>query len=239
MLTMTNDPATGESGEIGWAKHETDGKIISVTSIPEDDRDQIWAVTERVIDDIDNPGETKTVRHVEYFDYKVFTDGTLTYPEEGFEDDPPIQDVAGLDHLEGKTVTVKVDGATHPDRVVTNGQISLNTEYQNIEIGLKYTPRLKLMRFETEMATMTTVQGQKGRWSEIWLRIVNSAYPLVNGYRTAERNPSTPMDRAEPLITGDVSAVNLGWDNEKQIVVEQDLPLPLHVTAIFGDLTIN
>lgn len=226
-LTMNYEPGMGENGEYGWAKHNTDGKFKSCASIPEDTIDQIWAIVER-------DGK----RYVEYFDSEVFTDSTLTYPPDDGNPYPPLQLVGGLDHLEGKEVTIVADGSTHPDLIVQNGQVELNEEYQNIEIGLKYIPRIKLQKYSLANEA-GHLQGDKGRWVEVWLRIVNSAYPLVDGIRAAERNPVTPMNETEPLITGDVKVYHLGYDRNKQLVIEQDLPLPMHITAVYGVMEVN
>ncbi len=230
-LTMTYEPGMGESQEIGWAKHTTDGNFKSCAVMPEDDEDQIWAIVEREIEGVN-------YRYVEYFDPEIYTDSTLTYPPDGGGLYPPLQQVGGLDHLEGKTVTLKVDGNTHPDITVRGGEVTLNDYYQNIEIGLKYIPRIKLQRFA--MASEPgDLQGQKGRWVEVWLRLVKSAYPLVDGVRAAERSAVTPMNDAEPVVTSDVKVYNIGFDRNKQLVIEQDLPMPMHITAVFGTLEVN
>jgi len=231
MLSMTYEPNMGEAAEIGWARQVTDGNFKSVTVIPEDYKDQVWCTVEREVNG-------QKLKYVEYFNEHIFTDSSLEYPDKDFPGDPPIQSVGGLDHLEGKTVTCKVDGATHPDLVVVNGRVELNDFYSHIDIGLKYTPRIKLQRFAMagEQANM---QGQQGRWAEVWLRLVDSAYPLVDGVRAAERKPSTPMNSVEPTVTADVKVYHLGFDREKQLVVEQDLPVPMHVTAVFGVMEVH
>jgi hypothetical protein len=235
LLTMTYEPSISDEASMAWAKHSTEGKFISACTIPVEEKDQIWAVCEREIEDVDNPNDYLTVKYVEYFDPDRYTDATLIYPdaEEDPSLQPPISTVFGLEHLEGLVVTVKVDGATHPDRIVKNGSIELNGTYQNIEVGLRYTPRIKLMRFASA-GDPATLQGQMGRWVEVWMRLNQSAYPLVNGVRAAERRPPTPMDTAEPLVTGDVRVYNLGLDRDKQLVIEQDLPVAMHITSLFG-----
>ena len=230
-LTMTYEPGMGETQEIGWGKHNTDGLFKSCAAMPEDEHDQIWAIVERDIEGV-------SARYVEFFDPEVFTDSTLTYPPDDGNNYPPLQSVGGLQHLEGKTVTIVGDGATHPDMTVQDGMVTLNDYYENIEIGLKYIPRIKLQKFA--MASEPgDLQGQLGRWVEVWLRLVESAYPLVDGVRASERAAATQMDTAEPIVTSDVKVYNIGFDRNKQLVIEQDLPMPMHITAVFGTLEVN
>jgi len=230
-LTMTYEPGQGEKGEMGWAKHTTDGNFKSCAVMPEDEYDQIWAIVEREIEGVN-------YRYVEYFDPEIYTDSTLTYPPDGGGLYPPLQQVGGLDHLEGKTVTIKVDGTTHPDITVRGGEVTLNGYYQNIDIGMKYIPRIKLQRFA--MASQpANLQGQLGRWVEVWLRLVESSYPLVDGKRAAERSAQTEMNMAEPVVTSDVKVYHLGFDRNKQLIIEQDLPMPMHITAVYGVMEVN
>jgi len=227
LLTMTYEPNMGETSEVGWTKQETDGLFKSMTVIPEDDNDQIWAIVER-------GGK----RYIEYFDDTIFSDSVLTYPDKDFPNAPPIQSVSGLEHLEGKTVTIKTDEATHPDLVVLNGRVELNDFYSKVAIGLKYVPTIKLQRLAIA-GEQANLQGQLGRWSEVWLRIVDSAYPLVDGKMAPERRSSTVMDTVEPIVTGDVKYYHLGWDRNKQLTITQELPVPLQVVSVFGVVTVE
>jgi hypothetical protein len=130
------------------------------------------------------------------------------------------------------------DGSTHPDLIVTNGQVELNDTYQKIEIGLKYIPEIKLQRMASG-SEPGNLQGMLGRWVEVWLRIVDSAYPLIDGVRAAERHPDTQMNVPEPVVTGDVKAYHVGFDRNKQLTITQDLPLPMHITAVYGVVEVN
>ena len=47
------------------------------------------------------------------------------------------------------------------------------------------------------------------------------------------------MNDVEPLVTDDVKVYHLGWDNNKQLTITQDLPVPMYVTAVFGVVTVN
>ena len=57
--------------------------------------------------------------------------------------------ISGLAHLEGQTVSVLADGATHPDKVVSSGAIVLERAASKVKVGLPYTSLLQTMRIKT------------------------------------------------------------------------------------------
>ena len=257
MLAAAYDPtsAEGNQNDVGWSRLITQGNFESVAVIPDYFVDQTWTIAERTIDDLENPiydeneppniigYEQISNRYVEFMSHERRLDSYLTYPpERDFSPDdgpyPPIQDVGNLEHLEGKTVGVIVDGALHPDRVVENGQIRLDRASSDIAVGLKYNQKLKCMPYEGGNPGGTS-QGQRKRWIEIWAKLVDSANPIINGKRPASRSPSTPMDTREPNKTGQVRSINVGFDRTGQIEIEQDLPLSLHLVALFGDYEVH
>lgn len=145
--------------------------------------------------------------------------------------------VSGLDHLNGKTVSVIVDGAVEVDKVVNNGQIT--TEANGLAtVGLPYTKRIITLPTEGGNPRGTS-QGSKMGWSKIFLRLNNSAVPQVNGTRPALRNPQTPMDTPTPRMTGDSKTYDLGRQDRGVIVIEQELPIRTEIVAIFGKLRSN
>jgi hypothetical protein len=147
----------------------------------------------------------------------------------------PVTTVSGLDYLEGRTVQVLLDGATHPDKVVSGGSITLDRPASVSLVGLQYTSRLKLLPIETGAATGASAPYFKNIHS-LDVHLLDSAHPLVNGDRAPVRHPSTPMGTAEPATTGKSFISLLGWLNETDITIEQDLPFPLAITAISGKM---
>ena len=71
------------------------------------------------------------------------------------------------------------------------------------------------------------------------LRLHQSALPKINGVRPADRTPSSPMNTAEALITGDSLHYNLGHSTAGEIEITQDLPVAMHILAVFGDMTVS
>lgn len=147
----------------------------------------------------------------------------------------PVTVVSGLDHLEGETVQILADRATHPDRVVSGGSVTLAREASETAIGIKYISRIGLLPVEKGSPTGPSAPWMKN-FHSLDVHLLNSAHPLVNGDRAAVRTPSTPMDTSEPVVTGKSYISLLGWKNETDITIEQDLPFPLIVTGVSGKL---
>ncbi len=153
--------------------------------------------------------------------------------EQFFE--PVVTTVTGLDHLEGRTVRVLANDAMHPDRVVSGGEIELDVEVGKVLVGLQYNAKLSLMPFEKGAQTGTSAPYWKN-FHRMDVHLLDSANPLVNGIRAPSRSPSTPMDTPEPVTTGKSYIKLTEWKNETDITIEQDLPFPLTVLAVSGEI---
>ena len=229
MLAAMYDPSNGtmKAQDMGWSRLITDGKIVSCCVIPTDFANEIWVAVEREIQ-----GQTRLF--IEYFRNDHWLDSALfTAPGS-----PPTDTITGLDHLEGKTVYILVDGAVHPEQVVVNGSVSLEWEGVDIVIGLKYSRKVETMPFPGGNDVGTGF-GKPGRWNEIWVQLVESANPIINGKRPSVRYPSTKMNLPQAPLTGSVRAFDTGYRRDKIITVEKDLPLPLHLVSIYGTFEVH
>lgn len=141
--------------------------------------------------------------------------------------------VTGLTHLEGLTVSIRVDGAVHPDKVVVGGQVTLDYMGNTAVVGINYTKRFKTLPLDVG-SSQGSGSGNLKHWAKIYVRLVDSAIPLINGTRPATRRPATPMNQAEPNTTEDVQVTDLGRTRSAQITIEQDLPVKLEILNLFG-----
>ena len=125
-----------------WSTHTIGGTEVDVESIsviPGADYSELWAVIKRTI----NSGTKRYVECMQHFfnqhdkDEAFFIDSGLTY--EGAASDT----ITGLSHLEGQTVSINVEGAEHPTRVVASGSITLEAETTKCHVGLGYTSELE------------------------------------------------------------------------------------------------
>lgn len=235
-----------EQNVIGWHRHVLGGYsdvdqtvaavVESVAVIPSADgaRDDVWLIVRRYINGA-------TVRTVEYLhkqwgtddaqEDSFFVDNGLTY------DSTAATTITGLWHLEGQTVAVLADGATHPDRTVTNGKITLARSASVVQIGLAYNSDMQPNRVNAGAAD-GTAQGKKQRKHRVIVRVWKTLGLQVgvdadNLYRPPLRTSADPAGQAPPLHTGDVE-VDLEGDytTEPDMYFRFDQPLPGTILAV-------
>lgn len=175
-----------------------------------------------------------TFELIDLQDNNVNTTSFTTYTSGG-EVHKLVSTVTGLGYLEGKTVSVKVDGGVHEDCVVTGGSISLNNKAFAVVVGLPYSHRIVTLPKEFD-AGEGSQQTQPIRWSRPVLRFYKSCLPTLNGEIPAIRDAQQPMDTVTDLFTGDIEYGSLVWQNgfSSSLVIESNKPLPMTLLGIFG-----
>jgi len=215
---------------LGWTRQVTDGQFESVAVIPGSDEDEIWFVVKRTIN-----GQTKRyVERLTWFDEEdnledaFFVDSGLTY------DGPPATVISGLSHLEGKTVAILANGAVHPNKIVTNGSITLNYPASKVQAGLPMTSRLKTMSPEIPGGKITTLQAVRRRIVEALLRLYRSRGGKIGPDSNHlddlfYRRPEDVMN-TNTLYTGDLIVnprTHADWHGQLEVVCDQPLPFSL------------
>jgi hypothetical protein len=151
--------------------------------------------------------------------------------------------VSGLDHLEGETVQILADGATHPDKRVVDGHIAFDRKVAVAHIGLPYRSLIETLSLESG-ALDGTAQSKEKRINRAAVRLLDTLGCRLGRDQTLDevlfRSGADPMDEGPQLFTGNkVVEFPAGWDRELTVMVMQDLPLPCTVTAIAPRLTTN
>tara|TARA_R110000787_G_scaffold35641_6_gene91365 strand:+ start:656 stop:3175 length:2520 start_codon:yes stop_codon:yes gene_type:complete len=150
--------------------------------------------------------------------------------------------LTGLSHLEGQTVSILSEGATHPDQVVSSGSITLNQKTSKAHVGLAYTSDAETLRPDSG-AKDGTAQGKLVRIHRVILRFFQTLGGLAGPTNTLLdhmhfRAGGDPMDTAVPLYTGDIE---LEWDGEyssdEHVYVRQDQPLPMTLEAVMPQMS--
>jgi len=205
---------------IGWARGDTYGKLTDITSGELSGQSFAVALVSRV--------EGKL--YLEVAVPQQFMDSWVdrSYPGGSLV-------VNGLEHLEGLTVQVLTDGAIHPDRIVSGGEITLEWEAINVIVGLQFISEMTTLTLDQGGAQGTARHTEK-HWNKVYVELYNSALPIINGVRAPDRTPSTPMDTPEPVRTQIVMTVTLGRTKQGAINIKQDLPEPMTVLSIYGEM---
>ena len=231
LLGMTYERA---EDVVGWHRHDVGGEVESVITLPHWDRaqDVLWMIVKRTIDG-------NTVRYVEYMEqylndeYAFYVDCGLTY------DGVATDTISGLGHLEGEEVDVLADGAVHPRRTVTGGQITLQVEASVVSAGLPYMATLRTMPLEAG-ARDGVAQGKTQRINNVVLRLFETGPGLWYGPSLDKldelhlRTPADLMDSPVELFTGDTTYLAWpgGYEQGAQMIVRHQLPLPCTLVAL-------
>lgn len=147
--------------------------------------------------------------------------------------------VSGLQNLNGLQCVLIVDGVFGGYVVPMGGTFTIpwgNPVAAAAIVGLAY-PQARVIGLPLDEGVMYgTAQGQMKRRGRIFVRLLTSTLPLINGSRPSnQRTPSTPMGTVQPPIPfADIYSITLGWDRYAQWQLDQPLPFPTEIAAIFG-----
>jgi len=232
LIGLTYDRA---NNAVGWHTHPFGGSanVESITAIPSGSEDQVYVSVKRTIDG-------STVRHICYLKPIHFgTDGEdAFYVDSGLTyDGSATTTISSLNHLEGETVQILADGATHADKTVADGKIALDRSASKVHIGYSYTSKVQTLRLEAG-ADDGVAQGKIKRIHGVTVRFLDSigaelGVDANNLDRIPFRDSSMAMNQAVPLFSGDKElSFPSGYDNDARVLIQQTQPLPMSILAI-------
>ena len=236
-LTMT----TGDTTRLASTD---EGKAIceSVAVIPTDDTEyEVYIIMKRTIN-----GSTK--RYIEVlntFDFTETDNTTFNFLDSQLDyNGSAVTTISGLSHLEGQTVAILADGATHANKIVSSGEISLDRSATKVKVGLAYTSLLQTMRIDAG-ARDGTSQSKTKRIYEITIRLFESVGvevgpDLNNLERIPFRSSANAMDQGITPFTGDKEVEFRGnYETDGFVFVRQTQPLPLTILSLYPRLVTN
>ena len=214
----------------------------SVATIPTDSSEyQTYVINKRTIN-----GTTR--RYVEYiheYNFDETDDTSFNFLDSQLEySGTAVTSVSGLSHLEGQTVSVLANGATHPNKIVSSGSITLERSSTKVKVGLAYTSLLQTMRLDAGSQDGTS-QGKTKRIFDIAIRLFESigvevGPDLNNMERIPFRSSADPMDSGLAVFTGDKEVEFRGnYETDGFIFVRQSQPLPLTILSLYPRLQTN
>ena len=220
------------------------GKAVceSVAVIPTDDTEyEVYVIIKRTIN-----GATK--RYIEVlntFDFTNTDNTTFNFLDSQLDyNGSATTTISGLSHLEGQTVSILADGATHADKVVSSGSISLDRSSTKVKVGLSYTSLLQTMRIDAG-ARDGTSQSKTKRIYEITIRLFESVGvevgpDLNNLERIPFRSSANAMNQGITPFTGDKEVEFRGnYETDGFVFVRQTQPLPLTILSLYPRLVTN
>lgn len=248
-MRLTNGKLIGltyypDESVFGFHPHEIGGNglVRALSIIPSTDtsREELKLIVERTIN-----GNTK--QYIEYMtryyeddiDKKdaFHVDCGLTYAGSA------VSSVSGLEHLEGETVKLMVDGKSHPDLTVSNGAITLlnGVTASKIHVGYGTSWKFGSQRMEAGSRDGTS-QGKTKRITRFVVRLLNTL-GLYYGedeitYDEWDFNQGTSFDASVDLFTGDTPSLSFpaGYGQKGEIFLQHDGVFPATILSIMPQL---
>lgn len=243
LIGLTYDREVGRSDVYGWHPHPmVNGWVEAVEAMPAPDggTDDLWMIVRREVNGqvqryvewlVPPLADEQDAREAFYVDCGATYRGSAATV------------ISGLGHLEGQTVDILADGATHPRRVVAGGQITLQVAASVVHVGLPAPCEAWTMPLEAGAAD-GTAQGKIKRITNVvmrMLRTLGGKFGPVTGdpQEIQFRRPANPMDQAPPLFTGDTDSLAwpAGYERQAQARYINDQPLPVTLLAIYPNVT--
>ena len=231
-----------EEEVVAWHKHTIGGTfsggsavVESIATLPTDTgNDELYMIVKRTINSVTR----RYVERMKNFDFgsnttsAFFVDSGLSYSGSA------VSSFSTLYHLEGETVSVLANGASHANKAVSSASIALDFSATSAAIGYGYTSNMQTLRIESGSSDGTS-QGKPKRIHGITVRLFETVGVEV-GNDSSEtdriffRDSSMDMDTAVPLFSGDKDVeFPGGFDDDDRIYLQQTQPLPLTVLALY------
>lgn len=208
-----------------WTLHETSGGVKSVAVVGDD----TFMLINRDSD-----------YFIEMLDEAYYLDSALKG-----ESVTPKTIWAGLDHLEGQSVSIVADGVVLANQTVTSGAVTLSEPASEVEIGLSYTHIVEPL---PPSALAEAGVGRKVRMVEGLYRLHNTSALRLDVGRGAKDisllqiGEDAILDAPPPVISGDIKVRALGWqvDGTRPLwKIEQSAPLPFTLLSVSMELKVN
>jgi hypothetical protein len=151
--------------------------------------------------------------------------------------------ISGLDHLEGETVTLLVDGSVHPERVVSGGEVSLTYPGGVVTVGLPY--RAHIETLEVNVQGGDPMRSKKKLINRVHLllkdtRGVKACSGTLNEdhlYELPQREFEAYGEPTQALTGFARIPLSSDWgENNGRVHIISDDPLPCEVLAIEPEL---
>ena len=152
-----------------------------------------------------------------------------------YDPDTPTNTLTGLDHLEGETVAVLVNGQYVGEEIVSFGKIRLVYTGNHIIVGIPYDTLIKTLHPDAG-AENGTAMGRK-------IKVTNPVLYFFETGTGVQYGPDEGRLKDVPdLVERQLSTLKVpvsmpgGFDTDGQIVIKMDKPLPMYLSSISYDV---
>jgi hypothetical protein len=265
LVTMTYDPANGMGA---WTEQTTQGFIHDIAAYYStvSNQDELYIQTSYTYDPLISPSLPDwQIERMPYpsrtFEPRTITEGifpliTPTLISQGVicmdswvTGSMTENTITGLHYPDGTIVGVVVDDAWTGTYEVTGGAVSISdiqitgTEPYAGEyaVGLMYEGNLKT--FEVAQGNnyqRGTGLGTVRRWAKLYVRLLDSALPIINGQLPPDRKPEMQMNIAD-IITMGLSDPHIRGEGhgDGSVTILQNRPYPTQIIGLYGEFQLG
>lgn len=218
----------------GWHRHTTDGIFESIASITTNEGvDEVYAIVNRTIGGVATRYVEKFAKRITNADVKQchFLDCALTYNSIGSTT------FSGLEHLEGKAVTVYADGSVYSNLIVTNGSVTIPVASEIVYIGLPYISQIELLDFDLQTQQDQTIQDKPRSVKSVVLRLKDTRELFIGPdsghlYEASFRSEEL-LGEPTALFSGD-KEINIGPGDGRssRIFIQGINPVPITILSL-------
>lgn len=238
VLVVSNDGAVYASTFVAdqninaWQRIDVGDPVESIGSVAEGTEDHVYIIVrrgskaylERMADIV--VSSDVEARHMDSFLEGVFTS------EQSY--------ITGLDHLEGRTVAVHVDGKSQSNKVVRGGAVTLDRAGKVIAIGLPIAATLVTIPFE--YSNSSSIMRDRNL-IKLYLRFIGSGDIEYGPYPTRPNEHTYTVDKAtselnlqNPNCKVASLSIRSTWELQNQIKVVSHNSSPLEILAFLCEV---
>lgn len=215
-----SDTVTTVFDEETQSAANTPAKFKRVTAVGDD----LYFVIEREVNG-------NTINFIEKISFDLYTDATISQ-----EFGSPVSTVSNLNDLEGQYVQVIADGFVQENKIVTNGQITLDEPASIISVGIGFNWEIGILPI-TEIGPEGPATFVPKRINRAFIRFIDSLGIRVNGilvknYGFNDIFNDNTLENTGPPQSG-VETIRLqNWEIDTDVTISGDKPLPATILAI-------
>lgn len=217
-----------------WAGIDVGGHVESMCVMKGFSGDQIWLCVRR-----------GNHRFIERMVEGRYLDSSLAASDVTIADEDGGVRVSGLQHLEGETITIMLEGSEYAGLAVSGGSVLVpvtgHASYEPFLAGLPFRSRIRPHRIMAQLRDGTD-QMRKKRVVDVGCRVISTRKLMVRGYADGQEKAAqpfqflrtnTPMDSMRAPFTGDIVANPASdYDTDGCFIIETDGPWDAAVTMI-------
>lgn len=153
-----------------------------------------------------------------------------------------VDNLTGLDHLEGKEVSILADGNVHPLRTVVEGGITLDRPCGVVHVGLPYVSTMETLAIDNPGGETLFDKNKIIHKVSMLVESSRGVFAGPDEEHLREHKQRSNEDYGTPTrpVTGLIEIQTVAkWDKQGLVMVQQKDPLPLSVLSVVPQVTVS